>query len=293
MLDEVLEHLALCPGGYCVDATINGGGHAAAMLDAIAPDGCLLGIDRDPDLLSTVSARLADHVEAGRLRFAVGNFNTLTTLIGDNDFPPAQGILLDLGLSSYHLDNSGRGFSYAHDEPLDMRFDPHDTGRETAAEIVNTCSAAELTTMLRDYGEERFASRIARTIVTHRTDPPIATTSQLLRLIEMALPAKVRWRAGRHAARVFQALRIATNEELQAVGEVLPQAVAALAPGGRIAVISFHSLEDRMVKHFFREEHENGRLKVVTRRPLRASPEEIETNPRAASAKLRVAERSA
>lgn len=291
MVREVLELLAVAPGANCIDATVNGGGHAAALLEAIAPNGRLLGIDRDPHLLPVVRTRLAAAARASQLEFATGDFRHLAELLAEHEFPPAQAILFDLGLSSFHFDVSGRGFSFQHGEPLDMRFDPTDENCETASEIIATRSADELTGIFRTYGEERFASRIARTLVAHRARQPIQTTSQLFSCVEIALPAKTRWRAARNAARVFQALRIAVNDELGAVREVLPQALAALAPQGRLAVLSFHSLEDRLVKHFFRDARDHGQLRIVTKRPLRPSPEEVVANPRAASAKLRVAER--
>jgi 16S rRNA (cytosine1402-N4)-methyltransferase len=173
-----------------------------------------------------------------------------------------------------------------------MRFDPSRPEQETAAHILATRDAAELAALFRSYGEERFASRIARTVVARRREAPLETTSDLLHSIEMALPANRRWRAARHAARVFQALRIAVNDELAAVRDALPQAVAELAPRGRLVVISFHSLEDRLVKGFFRSERDAGRLRILTKRPLQPSAGEIAANRRAASAKLRAGERT-
>jgi 16S rRNA (cytosine1402-N4)-methyltransferase len=289
--DEVLEYLHVRPGCHYVDCTVNGGGHAAAVLEASAPDGRLLGIDRDPDLVAALRMHLAAAADSGRLRLTSGNFRALSRILTAHHFTPVDGILLDLGLSSYHLDVSGRGFSFARDEPLDMRFDPESDDAETAAEILASRDAEELTALFRSWGEERFASRIARSIVARRREAPLKTTAELLQAIERSLPANVRWRAGRHAARVFQALRIAANDELDAVAEVLPQAVAALRPGGRLVIISFHSLEDRMAKYFLRDEARAGRLEILTKRPLTATDEEIAANSRAASAKLRAAER--
>jgi 16S rRNA (cytosine1402-N4)-methyltransferase len=291
LVTEILDLLQLTPGARCIDGTIDGGGHTAALLERTAPDGAVLGIDRDPELLTAVRCRLAGAVDAGRLHLASGDFRELTRIATARHFAPVQAVLLDLGLSSFHLDVSGRGFSFMRDEPLDMRFDADDASRETAAELLRTRSAAELEAILRGFGEERYAGRIARAIAAQRARAPLRTTQQLFDLIAAALPGKVRWRAARSAARVFQALRIAVNDELDAIAEVLPQALSLLAPGGRLAVLAFHSLEDRIIKHFFIAEQHAGRTRVITRKPLRPSDAEITANPRAASAKLRVCER--
>ena len=291
LLPQVMAALAPRDGGRYVDATANGGGHLRAVLDASAPGGRVLGIDRDPAILAALAAELAAPIAAGRLTLVNASFATLADILAAEHFAPVDGILFDLGLSSFHLDRSGRGFAFARDEPLDMRFDPTDAEAESAAEILANRDADELTTIFRDWGEERFASRIARTIVARRRDQPIETSGQLLAAIEQSLPPHTRWRAGRDAARIFQALRIAANDELGQVEAVLPQAVEALAPGGRLAVIAFHSLEDRLVKHFLRAEVAAGRLRLLHRKPLMADDAEIAANPRAASAKLRTAER--
>jgi 16S rRNA (cytosine1402-N4)-methyltransferase len=291
LLEEVLEHLAVPSGRRFVDATLDGGGHAAALLQRTAPEGRVLGIDRDPDLITQVRVAMAGEVDSGRLLLASGSFQALTRIVAARHFEPVDGILFDLGLSSYHLDVSGRGFTFMRAETLDMRFDPSDDSLETARDILRTRSVDELAAIFRDFGEERFAGRIAGRIIVERERRPITTTTQLLDLIAEALPARVRWRAARSAARIFQALRIAVNDELEAISEALPQAVSLLAPGGRLAVIAFHSLEDRIVKQFFVAERDAGRLRILTKRPLRASEEEVEANPRSASAKLRVAEK--
>ena len=291
LLSEVLAWLAPRPGGRYVDATVNGGGHCSALLDASAPDGRVLGIDRDPAIIAALRARRADAIAGGRLLLANGSFAALGEVIAAHDFAPVGGVLFDLGLSSFHLDASARGFSFLRDEPLDMRFDPADDSLETAADILASRGADELTELFRTYGEERFASRVARTVVARRRSAPLRRTGELLAAIEQSLPAAVRWRASRDAARIFQALRIATNDELGAVAEALPQAVAALAPGGRLVVISFHSLEDRLVKHFIREHARAGQLRILTKKPISPTAEEIAANPRAASAKLRAAEK--
>jgi len=291
LLREVLSHLAPRPGGTYVDATINGGGHAGAVLAASAPDGRVIGFDRDPQILAALQARSAAEIACGRLTLVNASFATLADVLAAHGVGPLDGVLFDLGLSSHHLDSSGRGFSFAHDEPLDMRFDPTDEACESAADVLAERDADALAEIFRTYGEERFASRIARTIVARRRTAPITTTHALLAAIEQSLPAGARWRARRDAARIFQALRIAANDELDAVAAALPQAVAALAPGGRLVAISFHSLEDRLVKHFLRAEVAAGRLRLIQRKPILPSDEEVAANPRAASAKLRSAER--
>jgi 16S rRNA (cytosine1402-N4)-methyltransferase len=292
LLDEVLTYLAPRAGGRYVDATVDGGGHARAVLAASAPDGRVLGIDRDPEMIGALQRSAADAVAAGRLLLAHASFAGLGETLAGRDFAPVDGVLFDLGVSSYHFDASARGFTFGRDEPLDMRFDPTDTDADTAADILASRSADQLTEIFRTYGEERFASRIARTVVARRRTAPLRRSAELRAAIEQSLPAGQRWRADRDAARIFQALRIATNDELSAVGEALPQAVAALRPGGRLVVISFHSLEDRMVKHFLRDEHAAGRVRILTKKPLQPSAAEIAANPRAASAKLRAAERT-
>ena len=289
LTDALLDCLRLERGGRCIDATIDGGGHTAAILERIAPSGEVLGIDRDPELLTAVRRRLAEAVEAGRLHLASGNFRELTRIAATRHFTAVQAIVLDLGLSSFHLDTSGRGFSFMRDEPLDMRFDS-DSSDPTAADLLNTHTHEELTAIFRDFGEERFAGRIAGAVVGLRARPPIHTPAQLYALIAAPLPARLRWRAARSAARIFQALRIAVNDELEAIAEVLPQALSLLAPGGRLAVIAFHSLEDRIVKQFFVAQRQAGRVRILTKKPVRAGDAEIAANPRAASAKLRVCE---
>lgn len=291
LLSEVLAYLAPRPGGRYVDATIDGGGHARAVLAASAPDGRVLGIDRDPHIIAALREELAGAIGAGRLHIVAASFATLGQQLAACGLTAVDGVLFDLGLSSFHLDASGRGFAFARDEPLDMRFDPTGTACESAADILAGRDAAALTALFRAYGEERFASRIARTIVARRRQAPLRTTGELLAAIAASLPAHVRWRATRDAARIFQALRIAANDELEALAAALPQAVAALAPGGRLVIISFHSLEDRQVKHFFRAAQRDGQLRILTKRPIQPSQAETDANPRAASAKLRAAER--
>lgn len=291
LLAEVVAALAPRPGGRYLDATVGGGGHALAVLQAAQPGGMLLGIDADPDALAATAERLA---EAGLRQQAVlrhGSFADLAALATEAGFTAVDGILFDLGVSSYQLDTPERGFSFAADGPLDMRLDP--TQGLTAADLVNRLGERELADILFQYGEEHAARRIARAIVERRRAQPFLRTADLAAVVARAV-------GGRHgrihpATRTFQALRIAVNQELDRLAVALPQAVALLAPGGRLAVISFHSLEDRIVKQFLRAEAagETPRLALITKKPVVASDAEVAANPRARSAKLRVAARVA
>src|SRR6266498_2854222 len=279
LLSEVLDGLAPRSGGHYLDGTLGGGGHAAAVLEASAPNGRLLGIDADPAALAAAGTRLAAFGE--RATLAHGNFRDIGRLAHEHGFEQIDGLLLDLGVSSHQIDTPERGFSFAVDAPLDMRLDP--TGGETAADLVNGTPEGELADLIYRYGEERGSRRIA-------------TTGELADLVARALGGR---RGKIHpATRTFQALRIAVNRELESLEMALPQAVELLAPGGRIAVISFHSLEDRIVKLFFRAESGYGgvgqaRLQIVTKKPIEATEQEARTNPRSRSAKLRIAERVA
>jgi 16S rRNA (cytosine1402-N4)-methyltransferase len=281
----VVTGLSPKSGGRYVDGTLGGGGHAALVLAASAPDGRLLGLDVDPAALAASRARLAEFGE--RATLARGNFRQIGELARVSGFDQADGVLLDLGVSSYQLDTPERGFSFQADAPLDMRLDPE--AEMTAADLVNELPEDELADLIYRYGEERGSRRIARVIGAARRKARIATTGELAGLVARAL-------GGRHgkihpATRTFQALRIATNEELASLEESLPQIVAILASGGRAAIISFHSLEDRIVKLFFKAEAEAGRLRIITKKPLEASEGEARANPRSRSAKLRVAEK--
>jgi 16S rRNA (cytosine1402-N4)-methyltransferase len=276
---------------------VGAGGHAERLLER-GPDIRLLGVDRDPDALALARERLARFSE--RVELVAGDFAELDALLAGK--PPANGILADLGVSSMQLDRGERGFSFRRDGPLDMRMGP--TGR-TAADIVSTASVDELTRIFRDYGEERMAAKIARGIVAERTREPIQTTRQLARIVAGAKATGGREKID-PATRVFQALRIEVNQELVALSRFLAAAVARLKPGGRLAVISYHSLEDRLVKDAFRRESgvclcppklpacvcgARAALRVLTRRPIRPGEAEQHRNPRSRSARLRVAER--
>jgi 16S rRNA (cytosine1402-N4)-methyltransferase len=293
LLTEVLSGLTPHSGGRYLDGTLGGGGHAAAVLEASAPDGQLLGIDADPAALTAAGARLASFRQ--RATLAHGNFRDLGRLAHEHGFEQIDGLLLDLGVSSHQIDTPERGFSFTADAPLDMRLDP--TGGTTAADVVNDTPENELADLIFRYGEERGSRRVARFIAEARHKRPIETTTELAELVTRAL-------GGRHgkihpATRTFQALRIAVNRELESLESALPQAVELLAPGGRMAIISFHSLEDRIVKLFFRAESGYGgseqpaRLQIITKKPIEAGEQEARANPRSRSAKLRVAERVA
>jgi len=288
MLQEVLAAFAPAAIESFVDATVGAGGHSVAILERWR--GCrLLGIDRDPEAIELARVRLADYRDRVELR--QGNFRNLGHWTRECGFTGADGILMDLGVSSMHLDNVKRGFSYAAPEaPLDMRMDPAQP--TTAAGLLSRLDEGELSRILRDWGEERWASRIAAFIVQQRARKPIETAGDLIEVIKAAIPAAARRTGGHPARRTFQALRIAVNDELSALAEGLEQGAAELRPGGRFIVISFHSLEDRLVKQAFRRHGATPGYNEVTRKPLTPTGAEIEGNPRARSAKLRVLARN-
>jgi 16S rRNA (cytosine1402-N4)-methyltransferase len=293
MVTEVLDHLRPRPGGCYLDATVGEGGHAEAILEASAPTGRVIGFDRDPHALDVARERLAGY--GPRCLLFHGDYREIEDRLPLLSVETLDGILLDLGISSYQLDQPARGFSFRADGPLDMRFDP--SQGMTAADLVARCSEEELCGWLREYGEERWAKRIARAIVRQREQEPLLTTMQLASVIERAVPPAARYGRIHPATRTFQALRIAVNGELDGLGEALEQLAARLALGGRLCVLTYHSLEDRVVKHRFRalapaSRHEGDRLlTVLTRRPLRPKPQEIEANPKSRSAKFRAIER--
>ena len=292
---------ALEEGGVVVDATLGLGGHAAALLDRTRT-GRLVGLDRDSAALARAAERLAEFGDRAVLVHAV--YDELADVLADRGIERVDGVLFDLGVSSLQLDETERGFSYAHDAPLDMRMDQ--TRGRTAAEVVNTYSAADLARVLRQYGDERFARRIADAIVAARAEQPIATTAPLAELVRDAIPAATRRHGGHPAKRTFQALRIEVNGELDALHRALPAAVAALRVGGRLVVLAYHSLEDRIVKREFTQGLRGctcppdlpmcvcGRepeLKLLVRGAEPPSADEVAANPRAASARLRAVER--
>ena len=280
LLHEVINYLQVEPDKRYIDATLGGGGHTEAI---IAAGGRVLGIDQDEAAVSASSTRLAGK----DVVIAPGNFREIGRIAKEFSFENVDGILFDLGMSSFHLDTSARGFSFSKDEPLDMRMDV--TSELTAEEIVNTWSAQRLTEIFMKYGEEGKAESIAYAIVRTRKKAPIKSTKELAAVIE-----SVKRREGKihPATLVFQAIRIAVNDEMEVLREGLAQAVELLAPKGRLAAISFHSLEDRIVKNAFRELEYSDTFTLVTKKPIVASEEEIAENPRSRSAKLRVIERA-
>lgn len=296
---EVSTFLAPRPGGVYVDATIGGAGHALAIARAITPEGILIGIDRDPAALAAAEERLRG--VGVRTILVRGNFADLAAILRDLGFTAVHGVLFDLGLSSPQIDDPARGFSYQKDAPLDMRMDPDQS--LTARTLVNEATEEELARIIREYGEERWAGRIAAFIVKRRREGPIETTGQLVEAIKAAIPARARRRGPHPARRTFQALRIAVNDELGALARGLAAAIDHLAPGGRVVVISFHSLEDRIVKREFAGRARPCRcppgepvcrcggpeLLILTKRPILPGAAEVAANPRARSAKLRAA----
>ncbi len=305
MLQEVLDTLALKPGAVVCDCTLGGAGHSVKMAAQVGSEGLLLGIDQDDMALAAAGERLDREAPGTPHRLLKGNFGDMDELLCSAEVPGVDGFLFDLGVSSPQLDIPGRGFSYNEDAPLDMRMDP---GNNTlnAAEVINTYNEADLARILRVYGEEKFATQIAREIVRRRATAPIATTGDFVDVIKAGIPAAARRHGGHPAKRSFQAIRIEVNHELEVLERGLEAAIRWTNERGRICVISYHSLEDRIVKNIFKGMSQGctcppdipvcvcgnvPTLKVITRKPLVASPEEVARNPRARSAKIRVAQR--
>lgn len=305
MLREVLEQLDLKPASVVCDCTLGGAGHSVRMAELVGEQGLLLGIDQDDMALAAAGDRLGHESPATPFKLLKGNFGDLDDLLCKAEVPGVDGFLFDLGVSSPQLDIPGRGFSYNEDAPLDMRMDPG-TNTLNAAEVLNTYNEADLARILSVYGEEKFARQIAREVVRRRQTAPLRTTGDFVDAIKAGIPAAARRHGGHPAKRSFQAIRIEVNHELDVLERGLEAAIRWLNPGGRVCVISYHSLEDRIVKRLFQELSRGCTcppdipvcmcgnvpiVKVTTRKPLVATPEEVARNPRARSAKIRCAER--
>lgn len=282
LLDEVLGWLDPRPGQRIVDGTYGAGGHARAMAERVAPDGLVIGIDRDPTAVAEASRGLGELP----MRVVEGNYCDLPEVLEELQIAKVDGILLDLGLSSDQLADPSRGFSFSGAGPLDLRFDP--TRGEPTWRLIERLSETNLANLIYEYGEERYSRRIARRLVERRREHSIRTAAELAELVRSCVPRSRRERID-PATRTFQALRIAANDELKSLDIALRRLPDCLAPGGRLAIISFHSLEDRRAKEAFRND---DRYQVLTKKPIRPTPEEVQRNPRARSAKLRVAQRT-
>lgn len=303
LLYETIDSLNIKPNGIYVDGTLGGGGHALEVCRRLDKDGRLIGIDQDGDAIAAATERLAKYRD--KVTIVRSNYESIQTVLKDLEIERVDGIYLDLGVSSYQLDSPERGFTYREDDaPLDMRMDQRN--ERTAADIVNGYSEFDLYRIIRDYGEDRFAKNIAKHVVKAREEKPVTTTGELTEIIKGAIPAKVRAEGGHPSKRTFQAIRIELNKELEVLSNSIDTMIDLLNPGGRLSIITFHSLEDRIVKTRFKT-NENpcicppdfpicvcGRKskgKVITRKPIVPSEEEVEENKRAKSSKLRVFER--
>lgn len=303
LLEETIDSLCVKPDGIYVDGTLGGGGHAYEVCRRLGEHGRFIGIDQDEDAIRAASERLKGYKD--KVTIVRSNYENIRTVLQDLGIEKVDGICLDLGVSSYQLDTAERGFTYREDAPLDMRMDQRN--QETAADIVNHYSEFDLYRIIRDYGEDKFAKNIAKHIVRARKEEPIETTGQLIEVIKAAIPMKVRATGGHPAKKTFQAIRIELNKELEVLNHSIDTMIELLNPGGRLSIITFHSLEDRIVKTRFRN-NENpcqcppdfpvcmcGKVSkgtVVTRKPIIPTEEEIEENKRSKSSKLRVFERS-
>jgi len=283
---EVLEYLDPKPNQNFIDATIGEGGHTFAIIEQILPNGKVLGIDWSQELIQELKVKSQKSKVKSNLVLVCDNFANLKEIVKRERVLAVSGILFDLGMSSWHLTEAGRGFSFLKNEPLDMRYSPQNP--LTAEKIVNYWSKSEIEKILEIYGEERFAKKIAEKIIEAKKSKPIKTTFQLVEIVRKAVPSRHQPQKIHFATRTFQAIRITVNDELNNLEKVLPQTLEILKPGGRLVVISFHSLEDRIVKNFYRTRSPIG-LKILTKKPIRPQKEEIKINPRSRSAKLRAA----
>lgn len=301
LLYETVDSLNIRPDGIYVDGTLGGGGHACEVLKRLGPGGRLIGIDQDADAIRAATGRLEEYKD--KVTIVRSNYRNIREVLSGLGISKVDGIYLDLGVSSYQLDTAERGFTYRENAPLDMRMDQRKD--RTAADIVNDYSEMELFRIIRDYGEDRFAKNIAKHIVKARETRRIETTDQLVEIIKAAIPAKIRAEGGHPAKRTFQAIRIELNEELEVLNDSIDTMIDLLNPGGRLAIITFHSLEDRIVKTRFRTNEnpcicppdfpvcvcgKKSKGKVITRKPIVPGEEELEENKRSKSSKLRVFE---
>jgi 16S rRNA (cytosine1402-N4)-methyltransferase len=292
---EVLQYLDPKPNENFIDCTVGEGGHTFAILEKNGPNGKVLGIEIDPELyqklksLKTQARKspISDFQFPKKLILVNDSFTNLAEIVKKQNFKSIQGILFDIGLSSWHLEESKRGFSFLKDEPLDMRYNPQNP--LLAEKVVNYWSETEIEKILREYGEERFAKKIAREIIEKRKSEAIKSTFQLVEIIRKAVPSGYRRRRKHFATKTFQALRIVVNDELNNLEKALPQALKVLKVKGRLVVISFHSLEDRIVKNFFKNQSKEGLIEASTKKPIKPTKEEVKINPRSRSAKLRAA----
>jgi 16S rRNA (cytosine1402-N4)-methyltransferase len=289
MYTEVLSSLNLKPGKIIIDATMGTGGHSAGILEKIMPGGMLIGLDRDQESLAVAKVRLREYGEA--VKFVHGNFVDISRITNELGIDTVDGILFDLGISSYQLEDPHRGFSFQHEGPLDMRMDRD--SYISAYDLVNSLKEEEISTLLKNFGQERWHNRIAHLLVEERQRQPIATTQQLANIVVRAIPYKYRYRHQRihPATRTFQAVRIAVNRELENIEQAINKSLELLNKDGVLCIISFHSLEDRIVKFAFRSAATEGRIAVMTRKPLIPTEEEVGRNNASRSAKLRVAQK--
>ncbi len=292
LINEVIESLQLKPGKHIIDCTLGDAGHSERILQEIGSKGTLLGIDADPESLMRAKKFLHQYEE--QVILVRDNFVRLKEIVKEEKFGPVNGILMDYGWSSPQFEERGRGFTFLKDEPLDMRYGGKGT---TAAELINSSEPEELGKIFKEYGEEKLSKEVVHKIIAYRKEKTIERTGELVELVLQAYREKLKtdkkipWIGGLHpATKVFQAIRIAVNDELGVIEKVLPQAIDVLQPGGRLAVITFHSLEDRIVKHYFKERVSKD-ITIISKKPIVASKEEFDSNPRARSAKLRVVEK--
>lgn len=297
LIKEVIEYLNPKPGDKIIDATLDGGGHAMALAEKVAPDGKVLGMELDGKLIQEFELKVKNSKFKDNFILVNNNYTSIKNIVHEYNFRP-NGILFDLGLSSWHLERSGRGFSFRRDEPLDMRYNAeegsgkHESEIMNAAEIVNTYNKEELEKIIKEYGEEQFAEGIAGNIISARKKKPILTTGELVEVIRESVPSWYKKRKIHFATKTFQALRIEVNSELKNVEKGVSLAMELLESGGRLAVISFQGLEDKIVRELFKKKAKEGVVKFVVKGTIKPSWEEVKSNPRARSAKMKIVEKN-